>query len=149
MITKLVEAALKNRAAVLILVAVLIVAGLYSMQRLPFDAEPDISPQQVLVTTQAPGLAPVDVERSITAPVELALQGLPDMQSLRSISRYGLSVIYVRFADATNLYLDRNLISERLQTIQLPPGTTAPQMGPLSDGLSEIYQFQVRGHGQS
>jgi cobalt-zinc-cadmium resistance protein CzcA len=149
MITKLVEAALKNRAAVLILVAVLIVAGLYSMQRLPFDAEPDISPQQVLVTTQAPGLAPVDVERSITAPVELGLQGLPGMQSLRSISRYGLSVIYVRFADNTNLYLDRNLISERLQTIKLPPGTSAPQMGPLSDGLSEIYQFQLRGHGQS
>ncbi|HWX10381.1 MAG TPA: CusA/CzcA family heavy metal efflux RND transporter [Trinickia sp.] len=149
MITKLVEAALRNRAVVLILIVVLIAAGLYSMQRLPFDAQPDISPVQVLVTTQAPGLAPVDVERSITAPVELALQGLPGMQSQRSISRYGLSVIYVRFADGTNIYLDRNLVSERLQTVQLPPGTIAPQMGPLSDGLSEIYQFQVRGHGQS
>jgi heavy metal efflux system protein len=149
MIIKLVEAALRSRAVVLILVAVLIGAGLFSMQRLPFDAEPDISPNQVLVTTRAPGLAPLDVERSITAPVELALQGLPGMQSLRSISRYGLSVIYVRFADGTNIYLNRNLVSERLQTVQLPPGTSAPQMGPLSDGLSEIYQFQVRGHGQS
>ncbi len=149
MLTKLVEVALRNRAVVLILVVVLIAAGLFSMQRLPFDAQPDISPIQVLVTTQAPGLSPVDVERSITSPVELALQGLPGMQSQRSISRYGLSVIYVRFADGTNIYLDRNLVSERLQTVQLPPGTVAPQMGPLSDGLSEIYQFQVRGHGQS
>ncbi|CAB3802829.1 efflux RND transporter permease subunit [Paraburkholderia fynbosensis] len=149
MITKIVDAALKNRAMVLILVAVLIAFGLASMQRLPFDAQPDISPVQVLVTTQAPGLAPVDIERSITAPVELALQGLPGMQALRSISRYGLSVIYVRFADGSNIYQDRNLIGERLQTVQLPPGTNSPQMGPLSDGLSEIYQFQVRGHGQS
>ncbi|MBC8745567.1 MULTISPECIES: efflux RND transporter permease subunit [Paraburkholderia] len=149
MITKIVDAALKNRAMVLILVAVLIAFGLVSMQRLPFDAQPDISPVQVLVTTQAPGLAPVDIERSITAPVELALQGLPGMQALRSISRYGLSVIYVRFADGSNIYQDRNLIGERLQTVQLPPGTNPPQMGPLSDGLSEIYQFQVRGHGQS
>ncbi|TCG06626.1 cation transporter [Paraburkholderia steynii] len=149
MITKIVDAALKNRAMVLILAAVLVAFGLVSMQRLPFDAQPDISPVQVLVTTQALGLAPVDVERSITAPVELALQGMPGMQALRSISRYGLSVIYVRFADGSNIYQDRNLIGERLQTVQLPPGTNPPQMGPLSDGLSEIYQFQVRGHGQS
>jgi heavy metal efflux system protein len=149
MITRLVEAALRNRAIVLIVAVAIIVAGLFCMQRLPFDAEPDISPVQVLVTARAPGLAPVDVERSITSPLELALQGLPGMQSLRSISRYGLSVVYVRFADRTNVYVNRALVSERLQSVQLPPGTSAPQMGPLSDGLSEIYQFQVRGHGQS
>jgi cobalt-zinc-cadmium resistance protein CzcA len=149
MIIKLVEASLRNRAVVLIAVLAVVIAGVFSMQRLPFDAEPDISPVQVLITTQAPGLAPLDVERSITAPVELALQGLPGMQSLRSISRYGLSVVYVRFADRTNIFLDRNVVSERLQTLQLPPGTSAPRLGPLSDGLSEIYQFQVRGRGQS
>jgi len=149
MITRLVEAALRNRAIVLIVAVAIIVAGLFCMQRLPFDAEPDISPVQVLVTARAPGLAPVDVERSITSPLELALQGLPGMQSLRSISRYGLSVVYVRFADGTNVYVNRALVSERLQSVQLPPGTSAPQMGPLSDGLSEIYQFQVRGQGQS
>ncbi|MGF6267123.1 cobalt-zinc-cadmium resistance protein CzcA [Paraburkholderia youngii] len=149
MIIKLVEAALRNRAVVLMLVAVLVAGGLFSMQRLPFDAEPDISPNQVLISTRAPGLAPVDVERSITSPVELALQGLPGMQNMRSISRYGLSVIYARFSDGSNIYLNRDLVSQRLQTVQLPPGTSAPQLGPLSDGLSEIYQFQVRGHGQS
>src|SRR3984893_11315140 len=149
MITKIVDAAHGNRAVVLILVVVLVGIGIMSMQRLPFDADPDISPLQVLVTTQAPGLAPLDVERSITAPVELALQGLPGMQGLRSISRYGVSVLYVRFADGGNIYLDRNLVTELLQNVQLPPGSSPPQMGPLSDGLSEIYQFQVRGKGQS
>lgn len=149
MITSLVEASLRNRALVLVAVAVLLVAGLFSMEHLPFDAEPDISPKQVLVTMRAPGLAPVDVERLITAPVELVLQGLPGMNSLRSVSRYGLSVVYVRFNDNTDIYLDRNLVSERLQTVQLPPGTSQPRLGPLSDGLSEIYQFQVRGDGQS
>ncbi len=149
MITKIVDAALGNRAVVLILVVVLIGIGLFSMQSLPFDADPDISPQQVLVTTQAPGMAPLDVERSVSSPVELALQGLPGMQSLRSVSRYGLSVVYVRFADGSNLYADRDLVSQRLSTMALPAGTSTPQLGPLSDGLSEIYQFQVRGKGQS
>ena len=101
------------------------------------------------MTTQAPGLAPLDVERQITAPVELALQGLPGMQSLRSVSRYGVSVLYVRFADGSNILTDRDMVSQRLATLALPPGTSTPQMGPLSDGLSEIYQFQVEGKGQS
>src|SRR5258708_12231578 len=149
MITKIVDAALGNRVVVLILLLVLVGVGLMSMQRLPFDADPDISPLQVLVTTQAPGLAPLDVERNITAPIELALQGLPGMQGLRSISRYGVSVLYVRFAGGGDMYLDRNLVTERLRDVQLPPGTSPPQLGPLSDGLSEIYQFQVRGKGRS
>src|ERR1700722_18766972 len=117
MITKIIDAALGNRAVVMVLVAVLIGLGVMSMTSLPFDADPDISPLQVLVATQAPGLAPLDVERQITAPIELALQGLPGMQSLRSVSRYGVSVLYVRFADGGNLYLDRSLVSERLQSV--------------------------------
>jgi cobalt-zinc-cadmium resistance protein CzcA len=149
MITKIVDAALGNRAVVLILLLVLVGIGFMSMQRLPFDANPDISPLQVLVTTQAPGLAPLDVERNITTPIELSLRGLPGMQSLHSISRYGISVLYVRFADGGNLYVDRSLVSERLQSVQLPPGTSSPQLGPLSSGLSEIYQFQVRGKEKS
>ena len=115
MISKIVDIALANRAVILVLVAALIVAGLLSIQRLPFDADPDISPLQVLVTTQAPGLAPLDVERSITAPIELALQGLPGMTSYRSISRYGLSVIYVKFADGGDILTDRALVAQRLE----------------------------------
>jgi heavy metal efflux system protein len=82
MITKIVDAALGNRAVVLVLIVALIGAGLISMQRLPFDADPDISPLQVLITTQAPGRSPLDVERSITAPTELSLQGLPGTSPL-------------------------------------------------------------------
>jgi cobalt-zinc-cadmium resistance protein CzcA len=150
LIAKIIDAALGNRAVVMILVVVLIGIGLMSMQKLPFDADPDISPLQVLVTTQAPDLAPLDVERSITTPVELALQGLPGMQNLHSVSRYGLSVVYVRFADGSNILTDRDLvISQRLATVPLPPGSSVPQLGPLSDGLSEIYQFQVQGQGKS
>jgi cobalt-zinc-cadmium resistance protein CzcA len=149
MITKIIDAALGNRAVVMVLVAVLIGLGFMSMNKLPFDADPDISPLQVLVTTQAPGLAPLDVERQVTKPIELALQGLPGMQSLRSISRYGVAVLYVRFADGSDILTDRELVAQRLATVALPPGTATPQMGPLSDGLSEIYQFQVAGKTES
>jgi cobalt-zinc-cadmium resistance protein CzcA len=149
MITKIVDAALGNRAVMMVLVAVLIGLGVMSMQSLPFDADPDISPKQVLIATQAPGLAPLDVERQITAPIELAMQGLPGMQNLRSVSRYGVSVLYVRFADGSDILSDREQVGQRLATVTLPPGSSTPQMGPLSDGLSEIYQFQVQGPGKS
>lgn len=149
MINRIVDAALGNRMLVLVLVAALAAVGLLSMQRLPFDADPDISPLQVLVTTQAPGLAPPDVERSITTPIELALQGLPGMMSYRSISRYGLSVIYVKFADGSDILTDRALVAQRLSQTSLPAGTGTPILGPLSDGLSEIYQFKVEGKGYS
>jgi cobalt-zinc-cadmium resistance protein CzcA len=149
MINRIVDAALGNRMVVLILIAALVAVGLLSMQRLPFDADPDISPLQVLVTTQAPGLAPLDVERSITTPIELALQGLPGMTSYRSISRYGLSVIYVKFADGGDILTDRTLVAQRLSQTSLPAGTGTPMLGPLSDGLSEIYQFKVEGKDYS
>src|SRR5258707_4913908 len=145
MINRIVDAALGNRMVVLILIAALVAVGLLSMQRLPFDADPDISPLQVLVTTQAPGLAPPDVERSITTPIELALQGLPGMTSYRSISRYGLSVIYVKFADSGDILTDRTLVAQRLSQTALPTEAGTPMLGPLSDGLSEIYQFRVEG----
>src|ERR1700722_4809767 len=109
MFARIVDAALPNRLVVVIFVGILVVVGSASLQRLPIDAQPDISPRQVLVITQAPGLGPVDVERFITAPLELAMQGLPHMDNLRSVSRYGLSVLYVRFSDATDIYADRNL----------------------------------------
>ena len=149
MINRIVDAALGNRMLVLILIAGLVAAGLLSMQRLPFDADPDISPLQVLVTTQAPGLAPLDVERSITTPIELALQGLPGMTSYRSISRYGLSVIYVKFADGGDILTDRTLVAQRLSQTALPAEAGTPRLGPLSDGLSEIYQFKVEGKNYS
>ncbi|HEY2010164.1 MAG TPA: CusA/CzcA family heavy metal efflux RND transporter [Rhizomicrobium sp.] len=149
MVSWLVDAALRNRAITLMLIAALIGVGIISLGRLSIDAEPDISPVQVLVTAQAPGLGPLEVERTITAPIELALQGVPGMENLRSVSRYGLSVIYVRFADGQDIYTARNLVTERLRSAQLPAGTAPPRLGPVSDGLGEIYQFEVRGKGKS
>ncbi|MFC7473033.1 efflux RND transporter permease subunit [Dankookia sp. GCM10030260] len=149
MIARLVDAALANRAVVLMLVGLLAAMGLYDLRRLPIDAQPDISPRQVLVITQAPGLGPLEVERFITFPVELALQGLPRMETLRSVSRYGLSVVYVRFADEMDIYAARNLVFSRLPAVQVPPGAGTPQMGPVSTGLGEIFQFEVRGAGRS
>ncbi|MBK1657121.1 efflux RND transporter permease subunit [Paracraurococcus ruber] len=149
MIARLTDAALANRAVVLVLVAMLVAMGLYDLRRLPIDAQPDISPRQVLVITQAPGLGPLEVERFVTFPVELALQGLPRMENLRSVTRYGLSVVYVRFADDMDIYAARNLVFSRLPSVQVPPEAGTPQMGPVSTGLGEIFQFEVRGPGRS
>ncbi|MGY4474526.1 efflux RND transporter permease subunit [Bradyrhizobium sp. USDA 3364] len=91
----------------------------------------------------------MDVERSITTPIELALQGLPGMTSYRSISRYGLSVIYVKFADGGDILTDRTLVAQRLSQTALPAEAGTPRLGPLSDGLSEIYQFRVEGNNHS
>ena len=145
MFTRIVDAALANRIIVMMLIVMLCVVGGASLRRLPIDAQPDISPRQVLVITQAPGLGPLDIERFITAPLELALQGMPHMDNLRSVSRYGLSVIYVRFADDVDIYAARNLVSSRLPQVQLPAEASPPQLGPISTGLGEIYQFEVRG----
>ncbi|HYZ31316.1 MAG TPA: CusA/CzcA family heavy metal efflux RND transporter [Crenalkalicoccus sp.] len=147
MVARLLDFAIGNRAVVLVLAGILVCLGGYDLRRLPIDAEPDISPRQVLITTQAPGLGPPEVERFITFPVELALQGLPHLDQLRSVSRYGLSVVYARFTDDTDIYADRNLVFSRLAQVQIPPGYGQPQMGPVSTGLGEIYQFQVKGPG--
>ena len=149
MIGRLVAAAVANRAVVLVLVGILVAVGLYDLRRLPIDAQPDISPRQVLIITQAPGLGPLDVERFVTFPLELALQGLPRMEALRSVTRYGLSVAYVRFSDDTDIYAARNLVFSRLPSVQVPPEASTPQMGPVSTGLGEIFQFEVRGAGRS
>ncbi|WP_160119974.1 efflux RND transporter permease subunit [Rhodovarius lipocyclicus] len=149
MIRRLIEASLANRAVVLLLVLLLGAIGVADLRRLPIDAQPDISPRQVLVITQAPGLGPLDVERFITFPVELALQGLPRMAGMRSVSRYGLSVVYVRFDDSMDIYEARNLVFSRLPSVQVPPEYGTPQMGPVSTGLGEIFQFEVHGPGHS
>ncbi|MBV8188443.1 MAG: efflux RND transporter permease subunit, partial [Alphaproteobacteria bacterium] len=149
MFARIADAALANRGVVALLTAILVVVGVASLQKLPIDAQPDISPRQVLVVTQAAGLGPLDIERFITTPLELALQGMPYMENLRSVSRYGLSVIYVRFADDVDIYAARNLVGSRLPQVQLPSEASPPQMGPISTGLGEIYQFEVRGAHQS
>ncbi|MEQ1760093.1 MAG: CusA/CzcA family heavy metal efflux RND transporter [Vicinamibacterales bacterium] len=148
---RLIDFSLKNKFLVLMLTAVMIGAGIYSMLRLPIDAVPDVTPNQVLVLTQAPGLGPVEVERFITFPVETAMSGLPGITEIRSVSRFGLSSVYIYFDEGTDIYFARRLVMERLPEAReaIPAGFDSPAMGPISTGLGEIYQFEVRGPGKS
>lgn len=144
---RIVELSLKYRFLVLVTTALLIAAGVYSMRRLPIDAVPDITPNQVLIITRAPGLGPVEIERFITFPVETAMSGLPKIQTIRSTSRFGLSVVYVFFEEGMDIYFARRLVMERLPQARemIPAGYGSPEMGPISTGLGEIYQFEVKG----
>lgn len=148
---RLIDFSLKNKFLVLMLTAVMVGGGIYSMLRLPIDAVPDVTPNQVLVLTQAPGLGPVEVERFITFPVETAMSGLPGITEIRSVSRFGLSSVYIYFDEGTDIYFARRLVMERLPEAReaIPAGFDSPAMGPISTGLGEIYQFEVRGGGRS
>jgi len=148
---RLIDFSLRNKFLILVFAAVLVGFGLRAMLRLPIDAVPDVTPNQVLVLTRAPGLGPVEVERFITFPVETAMSGLPGITDIRSVSRFGLSAVYIYFAEDLDLYFVRRLVMERLPDAReaIPAGLGAPTMGPISSGLGEIYQFEVRGEGRS
>lgn len=143
---KLLELCLKWRLLVFAFVALVSVLGLRSAWQLPLDAVPDITNVQVQVLTNAPAWGPVDVERTVTFPVEAAMSGLPGVEELRSVSRFGLSAVTVVFEEGTDLLRARQLVSERLSMAreQLPEGVS-PELGPLSTGLGEIYSFELRG----
>jgi cobalt-zinc-cadmium resistance protein CzcA len=151
MVERLLEWSLRNRFLVLTLALLLVGGGTWAMRGLPIDAVPDVTNVQVQVLTTAPALGPEEVERFITTPVELAMSGLPGLTELRSISRFGLSAVTVVFKDGTDIYFARQLVNERLQSAReaIPPGYGTPEMGPISTGLGEIYQFVVRGEGKS
>lgn len=148
---RIVEFSLKYRFLIVVLTLLLVGIGIYSMYRLPIDAVPDITPNQVLIITRSPGLGPVEVERFITFPVETAMSGLPGIETIRSTSRFGLSVVYVFFQEKMDIYFARRLVMERLPQARemIPAGYGTPEMGPISTGLGEIYQFEVRGANYS
>ena len=107
------------------------------------DAFPDTTPVQVQINTVAPALVPEEVERQVTFPVEISLGGLPGLESLRSVSQFGLSQVIVTFKDGTNIYFARQLINERLSGVEIPPGLGRPEMGPVSTGLGEVFHYVV------
>ncbi|GIW98902.1 MAG: resistance-nodulation-cell division divalent metal cation efflux transporter CzcA [Pirellulaceae bacterium] len=144
MLNKIIEFSLRNRAMVLVLVAVVIVAGAWSLQYIDIDAFPDTTPVMVQVNTTAPSLSPEEVERQITFPIEQAISGLPGLEKLRSISKFGLSQVVITFEDGTDIYFARQLINERLGTVELPAGIERPKMGPVSTGLGEVFHYIVR-----
>lgn len=146
MINQLIQFSVSHRLIVLLMVAILVGAGIYSLQHLPIDAVPDVTNVQVQVLTAAPSLAPLEIERQITFPVEVAMSGLPDIEEIRSVSKFGLSAVTVVFDDSVDTFFARQLVLERLSQAreQIPESIGSPEMGPISSGLGEIYQYELR-----
>ncbi len=147
MIRRIIDFSLDNRMLVLIGWLLVVLIGIQSMSNLPVDAVPDVTNVQVQALTNSPGLAPEEVEKFITFPVETAMSGLPRVEEIRSVSKFGLSVVTVVFEEGSDIYWARQLVSERLTEAkgQIPAGYGEPSMGPISTGLGEIYQFEVKG----
>ncbi len=145
MVLKSIEFSLRHRALVLFATLVLIGLGVWSALRLPIDSVPDITNPQVLVNTAVPALAPEEIEKLVTLPIESQMAGLPGMIELRSLSKFGLSQIRMTFEDGVDLYRTRQLVSERLLSAaeKLPPGLQ-PRLAPISTALGEIFFYEVK-----
>jgi heavy metal efflux system protein len=145
MINALIRFSVANKLIVLLLVGIMSAAGVYSLITLPIDAVPDVTNVQVQVLTSAPSLAPLEIERQVTFPVETAMSGLPDIEEIRSVSKFGLSAVTIVFDDSVDTYFARQLVLERLSQAreQIPSNIGSPEMGPISTGLGEIYQYEL------
>ncbi len=146
MVNHLIDFSLNNRFIVILLSLAILGMGVFAAATIPLDAVPDLTNVQVQVLTNSPALGPVEVEQFITFPIENAMSGIPKVDEIRSISRFGLSAVTVAFEEGTDIYWARNLISERLLKARedIPPGMGTPELGPIATGMSEIYQFEVR-----
>ena len=147
MLSSIIDFSLRNRALVLVVTLAVMVTGTWSLQYLDVDAFPDTTPVMVQINTTAPSLAPEEVERQITFPIEQVISGLPALDKLRSISKFGLSQVVVTFDDGTDIYFARQLINERLTTVELPAGIERPKMGPVSTGLGEVFHYILKLDG--
>ncbi|MDW8245988.1 MAG: CusA/CzcA family heavy metal efflux RND transporter [Sandaracinaceae bacterium] len=146
MLESLVRTSINNRVIFALITFAILVAGFFVVPALPVDAVPDLTNTQVSVITEAPGLSAEQVERFVTLPIEMALNGMPMLSELRSITRGGLSVVTAVFKDGTDVWFARYLVLERLREAEssLPPTAGPPQLGPVSSGLGEIYRFVLR-----
>ncbi len=149
-IERFTAAALRHRAFVLACVVALALTGLYAYRDLPVEAFPDLTNNQVVVVTQADGLAAPEVEQRITYPIETALMGTPGAEEVRSLSKFGLSMVTVVFADAVPVYFARQLVTERVNEVRsrIPPGAE-PSLGPVATAFGEIYQYLIEGDDTS
>ncbi|MBP9855464.1 MAG: efflux RND transporter permease subunit [Candidatus Omnitrophica bacterium] len=145
MVDKLIDFSLKNILMVVIIFIATCVGGKWAYDRLPIDAFPDVTPALVQVFTQTEGLAPEEIEQLVTYPVETAMNGLPDIEEIRSVSNFGLSVVNIYFKDGTDIYWARQLVSERLTEAreQIPEGMGEPEMGPIATGLGLILFYYL------
>jgi cobalt-zinc-cadmium resistance protein CzcA len=144
MIDRIIESALRQRLLVLVVTLLIAALGVYGFRNLPLDAFPDVTNVQVQVITEAPGRSPVEVERFITYPIEVQMTGLPQLAELRSLSKFGLSMVTIVFKDDVDIYFARQLVLERLiEAKEKLPAGVAPAMGPTSTGLGEVYQYTL------
>jgi cobalt-zinc-cadmium resistance protein CzcA len=144
MIRRLLELSMRQRAAVLLATGVLMAIGIWSAIRLPIDAVPDITSPQVQINTAVPALAPEEIEKLVTFPIESEMAGMPQMVELRSLTKFGLSQVTMTFRDGVDIYRTRQLVDERLRSVldELPKGVT-PQLAPIATGLGEIFYYCV------
>ena len=145
-VQRIIQWSLQNRFIVQIASLLILAMGFVAATQIPLDAVPDLTNVQVQVLTNSPALGPEEVEQFITFPIENAMSGVPNVDEIRSISRFGLSAVTVTFYDGTDIYWARNQVNERLQRARenIPPGMGTPELGPIATGMSEIYQFEVR-----
>src|SRR5881227_4132508 len=144
MIDKILEISLRQRAFVLLAAFALLGVGLWSGSRLPIDAVPDITGVQVQINTEVPALAAEESERPVTRPIEIEMAGLPGVEEMRSLTKFGLSQVTLQFADGTDIYRARQLVTERLQAaVEHLPHEVAPKLAPISTGLGEIFYYSV------
>ena len=146
MFSQIIKYSIHNRIVILLFTIVLVLVGIYSMREITIEAVPDITNNQVQVITTAPSLATLEVEQFITTPIELAMQNIQQLEEIRSISRFGLSVVTIVFKESMDIYLARQLVGELLNTAKenLPSVANSPELAPISTGLGEIYQYVVR-----
>lgn len=142
MLNRIIYFSVYNRGVVLFTTLLIVVAGIYSFQNLPIDAVPDITNNQVQINTVIEGLAPEEIERTVTFPIESSMRGIAGVEQVRSITRFGLSQVTVIFKESVDIFKARQLVTERLQSVSTDlPSSTKPELGPISTGLGEIYQF--------
>ena len=149
MIERIVDFALRQRLLVLVGTAVLLGVGVQAARTLPVDAFPDVSPVLVQILTESPGLAPEEVEQLVTFPIEVSMNGLPGVTRIQSTSMFGLSAVNVYFEDSVDIYFARQIVFERLQSARenIPPGLGDPDLGPITTGLGQVFQYLVLGDG--
>ncbi len=145
MLEKLIEVSLRYKLLVIILFGVIAALGWRAMVTVPIDAFPDVTPTQVNIYTEAPGLAAEDVEQLLTFPIESSMAGLPSVTQIRSVSLFGLSYVAVYFEDAMDIYFARRLVGERLQEVgdRIPEGYGKPEMGPNTSGLGQVFWYTL------
>src|SRR3954454_5189750 len=151
MLASIVQRSIQVRYFVISMLFVLLAGGAAAARYLPIDAVPDVSTVQVSVMTDCPGFSPIEVERAVTFPMEAALNGLPHLVELRSVSRNGLSAVTVIFKDSTDIWFARQMVLERVRSVEqsLPKVAGKPELSPVSGGLGEIFQFVVRSDKHS